>query len=410
MQEKSIRRSMGKNYWLLWQGQFVSVFGDAIYDIALSFFVLEITGSTAVMGIIMAFVTIPRVIIGPLAGVVVDNYSRKKLIILADVIRGMSVLIVAYAASKGCLEIWMLMGVAIIFGICTSIFNPAIEAVFPDIVLPENMIKTNSIYQMGTIGATVLGQSFGGTLYMMLGAPIIFLLNGISYLFSAVTEGFIKIPRAKGKEEKVTLFDDFKEGIKFILSKEGLVRTIASSFFINFLFGMIRVLIIPWFTNSSHLGMSKYGVLNAAQSIGLVVGMIILSRINIKTQDKYNVYVSSLLLFVVTIGLAALLNEYILVLIFFFLAFVFQIIFNTILNTTIMIRTPVEKRGKISATKTTLCMAISPVGNFIGGVLCEFYEARLLIIGNTIVALVIIMLVVKNPTVKLFLNDDDGNT
>lgn len=406
MQEKNTKKSTNKNFGLLWQGQFVSVFGDAIYDIALSFFVLETTGSTAIMGTIMAFVTIPRVIIGPLSGVVVDNYNRKKLIVLADVIRGICVLMIAYAADKGFLEVWMLMVVAIIFGICTSIFNPAIESVFPDIVSSENLIKYNSVYQMASMGATVLGQSIGGTLYIILGAPIMFLLNGISYLFSAITEGFIKIPEIKGKKEKITFFEDFKEGIEFILGQEGLMRTILNSFFINFLFGMIRVLIIPWFTQSDHLGMSRYGVLNAAQSIGLVVGMIILSKVSIKNQNKYKIYISSLLLFILNIGLAVFFNHYILILIFFFLAFAFQFIFNTILNTTIMMRTPVEKRGKISATKATLCMAMSPLGNLIGGFLCELFEARLLIIGNTMMALVIVGAIVINPKVKLFLNDE----
>lgn len=233
-----------------------------------------------------------------------------------------------------------------------------------------------------------------------------FLLNGISYLFSATTEGFIKIPERKAKKEKIEFLDDFKEGIRFMTGEEGLMRTIVSSFFINFLFGMIRVLIIPWFTQSNHLGMARYGMLNAVQSIGMVAGMIILSKVSIKRQDKYKIYISSLLLFIVNTGLAAFLNQYIFILIFFFLAFVFQFIFNSVLNVTIMIKTPVDKRGKVSATKATLCMAMSPLGNFIGGLLCERFDARLLIIISAITALVIVGIIVTNPNVKGFLNEE----
>ena len=71
-----------RNFLLLWQGQMVSVLGDALYDIALNFFVLELTGSTAIMGTVMALVTIPRIILGPISGVIVDRYDRKKLIVL----------------------------------------------------------------------------------------------------------------------------------------------------------------------------------------------------------------------------------------------------------------------------------------------------------------------------------------
>lgn len=70
-----------KNFTLLWQGQLVSCLGDAFYSIALGFWVLDKTGSSAIMGILMAAVSIPRVIIGPFAGVIVDRFDRKKLIL-----------------------------------------------------------------------------------------------------------------------------------------------------------------------------------------------------------------------------------------------------------------------------------------------------------------------------------------
>ncbi|MFR3559072.1 MAG: MFS transporter [Paraclostridium sordellii] len=68
-----------KNFTLLWQGQLVSCLGDAFYSIALGFWVLDKTGSSAIMGILMAAVSIPRVIIGPFAGVIVDRFDRKNL-------------------------------------------------------------------------------------------------------------------------------------------------------------------------------------------------------------------------------------------------------------------------------------------------------------------------------------------
>ena len=70
-----------KNYILLLQGQLVSTIGDSLYSIALAFFVLKLTGSTALVGMIMGIVTIPRIILGPFAGTIVDRYNRKMLIL-----------------------------------------------------------------------------------------------------------------------------------------------------------------------------------------------------------------------------------------------------------------------------------------------------------------------------------------
>lgn len=292
-------------------------------------------------------------------------------------------------------------------GICASFFNPAIESVLPDIVPAENMIKASSVYQIAVTGMDVLGQSVGGALYTVLGEPIIFLINGISYLVSAATEGFIAIPKVESKNVSVTFIEDFKDGLRFVFKNEGLVRTIMMSFFINFLFGMIRVLLIPWFLGNSQLGMTKYGILNAVSSVGLMVGMLVLSLVSIKSQHKYRIYIASILLFIVSIGVGAFFNQYVLILIFFFMAFGFQFVFNTVLNSTIMLKTPADKRGKVSAMKTTLGMAVSPFGNFVGGVLCEFVEPRILIISNTFVAMIVVAIIVVNPAVRVFLNNED---
>lgn len=393
-----------RNFFLLWQGQLVSVFGDALYSMALGFWVLKETGSTTIMGSIMALVTIPRIILGPCAGVIVDRCNRKKLIILGDFIRGIGMLIIAILALNELLKVWMVMLMGIVLGICSSFFNPSIQSVLPEIVPNDKLIKANSSYQMATTGADILGQSIGGFLYTVIGAPLMFLINSISYLFSSLTEGFITIPKIERKNVNITFKEDFMEGVKFILEFKGLVRSLIMAFFINFLFGMIRVLIIPWFLSEPSLGMTKYGILNGFQSFGFLIGTVALSFISIKSNHKYNIYIFSIITFVSLIGLGAFINNFIVIILCFTSAFGFMFIFNTLANSTIMELTPADKRGKVFATIGTLAMAISPIGNFVGGVLGEFMNPRAIIIGSCIVGLIIICSIVVNSDVKKFLN------
>lgn len=393
-----------RNFFLLWQGQLVSVFGDALYSMALGFWVLQETGSTTIMGSIMALVTIPRIILGPFAGVIVDRCDRKKLIILGDLIRGIGMLIIAMLALNGSLKIWMVMLMGIVLGICSSFFNPSIQSVLPEIVPSDKLIKANSSYQMATTGADIVGQSIGGLLYTVIGAPLMFLVNSVSYLFSAFTEGFIKIPKIERKNINITFREDFMEGIKFILRFKGLIRSLIMAFFVNFLFGMIRVLIIPWFVSDPSLGMAKYGILNGFQSFGFLIGTFVLSFITIKSNQKYNVYIFSIVTFVSLIGLGAFINNFVIIIICFTSAFGFMFVFNTVANSTIVELTPADKRGKVFATIGTLAMAISPIGNFVGGVLGEFMNPRAVIIGSAIVGLIIVCSIVVNPEVKKFIN------
>lgn len=404
--KKESKKLWNRNFFLLLQGQLVSAFGDALYAIALNLFVLELTGSTAVMGTIMALVTVPKVLLGPFLGVMVDRADRKKLIVIGDLIRGFSILLVTAALWSGVLEIWMLMAVAVADGICSAFFNPAVESSLPDMVPDENLMRANSMYQIATTGADIFGQSLGGAIYSLLGAPVMFLINGVSYLFSAGTEIFIKIPKVVSEKPKGKFREDFKDGIRFVLQYEGMIRVIIMSFFINFLFGIIRVLIIPWFVDSPQLGMARYGVLSAAQSIGILTGMAVLSVVTVKASQKYNCYKISLFSFILMIGAAVLCNEYWMILLLFFLAFGFQMVFNMIMNSTVMQRTPVDKRGKVSAMKTTLGMAISPFGNFVGGLLGEVWNPRGIMLVSTLLAVIVVSAIVIHPTVKEFLNYD----
>ncbi|MGL5712051.1 MAG: MFS transporter [Paraclostridium sp.] len=395
-----------RNFLLLWQGQLVSVFGDALYSMALGLWVLQETGSTAIMGSIMALITIPRIILGPFAGVIVDRSNRKQLIILGDVIRGIGMLFIAFAAINGFLEIWMVMLMGIIMGICSSFFNPSIQSVLPELVPKDELIKANSSYQMATTGADIIGQSIGGFLYTIIGAPIMFLINGLSYLFSALSEGFISIPKIEKKNIHITFKEDFMEGIRFILGLKGLVRTLIMAFFINFLGGMIRVLIIPWFLSEPSLGMTKYGIFNGFQSIGLLMGTLILSFVTIKVKHKYKIYILSILTYMTLRGLGAFINNFIFIVLFFTIGNTLMFTFNTIANSTIMLLTPSDKRGKVFATIGTLAMAISPIGNFVGGLLGEFVDARVVIMGSTVIGIIIICFIIIHPEVKKFLNYD----
>lgn len=393
-----------KNYILLLQGQLVSTIGDSLYSIALAFFVLKLTGSTALVGMIMGIVTIPRIILGPFAGTIVDRYNRKMLIVWADLIRGISIVAVSFLAYNDMLKVWMLMAVAVIDGVCATFFNPAMETVMPMVVPEDKLVKANSICGMGQSAADIIGQTIGGALYKLLGAPMIFLINGISYIFSAGTETCIKVPYDKTAKQEKSIWQDMKQGLAYINRNKGLFWVIVMSFFINFLFGNIRVLLIPWFTYTEGFGEARYGFLNGACSAGMIVGMLILSIVTIKDEIKYHVYRLSVFAFIGFVSLGAAVNKFWSVVVCFILAFMFQIVFNMLLNATVMVNTPENMRGKVSAVKLTLCMAASPAGNFIGGFIAEAVSPRMGIIYSGAIAFVIAFIILCKKDIRQFMS------
>ena len=168
------------NFLLLWQGQLVSVLGDVVYAIALGFWVLAVTGSTALMGGLLAASTLSRILASPVAGVVIDRGDRRKLMIWMDAVRGAAVVAVGIAAFAGFLQVWMVFAAGVILGLCGAFFTPAVGSVIPDITSPAKVVQANSVFSMLQTGGNIIGNSAGGVLFQLLGAPFLFLFNGLS--------------------------------------------------------------------------------------------------------------------------------------------------------------------------------------------------------------------------------------
>ena len=397
------RYSWNKNFILLCQGQSVSSFCDAIYTIALNFYVFNETKSTTLMSLIIAITTIPRIVLGPFIGTIIDRSNRKHLIVCSDVIRGLTVLFIAAITYNGIFDIRLVLLSVIISGICTSFFNPTVETILPEISYPIELSKTMAIYQMITTGFYISGNLIGGLLYTKLKTQDLFFINGCSYLFSAVTELFIKLqPFESELSSSITFGDDIKNGLSFISKSAGLMRIVLMSFFINFIFGIIRVSLISWFSEPL-LGVENYGILNGVCSAGMIVGMLILSIYSIDKKYRYRCFLISLFGFIFLIGISSRLSKYLYaIFVLFLVAFIFQFVFNNILTVTLISKTPKFMQGKVLATRTALVLMASPIGNIIAGKLCEFIAAENLILISSVLAATISFFTVIHSSVREF--------
>jgi len=125
-----------RNFILIWQGQMVSQMGSQMFSLTLLYWILETTGSATIMGLVLMSAALPGAILGPLGGTLADNLSRKQLIIIADLLRGLVgigfVLVLWYGNPRSFLP--LLFASQVLFGICNAIFTPALKASVPDIV------------------------------------------------------------------------------------------------------------------------------------------------------------------------------------------------------------------------------------------------------------------------------------
>jgi DHA3 family macrolide efflux protein-like MFS transporter len=375
------------NFFLLWQGQFVSAMGDVAYSIALGFWILAMTGSTALMGTLMAASSLPRVIISPFAGVVVDRSERKWLIVLMDMIRGIAVVIVGVASYLGFIQIWMVFVAGIIIGTCGAFFNPAVGSIIPDIVDKRQLVQANSVFSIVQTASGIIGSSAGGILFKILGASFMFLFNGVSYLFSAVTEVFIKVPNIIHEKKQLLFFADLKDGLRFVWHFRGLRTLMVTAGIINFFAVMGIMLILPLFHQEKQLGPVLYGIIMGFFTGGLFLGFLFTSIINFKPEQRFKVFS---LCYIVMCAAMILLPVFLYFPLMAGLVFVtgfVNAILNTFINAVLQLTTPQAKRGKVFGLLMSVAGGLMPIAYATGGVLAEFIPVRLLISASFTVVL-----------------------
>ena len=377
-------RLFNKNFFLLWQGQFVSNIGTQLFLVVTMLWLEEATGSATLMGTIGAMTGIIMVLLGPFGGTFADRHSRKVIIVLTDLFNGLSVVALAIIAfmfpEKINMLVIALFSVSAFSAILSSFFSPAIGAAIPDIVPKKELASANSYAQFNTQVSSIVGMGVAGFLFSTFGAAIIFLINGISYLFSAFSELFIKIPQALPEKSltKNESYNDFKkdlvQGFGYIWQQKGLKSLVLVHAFLGFFTAPLFVLLPFFVENYMHLGGKWYGIIMAVYSVGAVLGYLIAALLKLEKEQRAKGMVLCFILEAVSFILFSLLRSpwAVLTVAVFGGAIGGFISVNVI--TLIQATTPSKIRGRVFGVISTIAGSIAPLGMALSGVVADLID------------------------------------
>jgi len=361
-----------KNFILLWQGQFVSQIGNQVFLIALMFWLKHATGSASLMSTLMMLSVLPAVILGPFGGTVADRYSRRKIIIISDAINGFAVLslaIVLFLLPKEItLIIVCLFICSVIGGISAAFFRPAASAIIPDIVPRKKISTANSLKQSAMQLSMFIGQGIGGVLYRLLGAPVLFLIDALTFLFSSISELFIRLPKKViplGNDNGdfwQDFLSDTKIGFNYIWNLKGLRNLIIVAAMMNFFMAPFIIVLSFYVEDYLHTKPDWFGYLIAADAIGMFIGSLLAGILKISSKSKVALMIFVLIGSSITIGSLALIKTPHLALIMLFIDGVLIGLFQVHLITILQITTPEDIRGRVFGLMGTLSGIMYPIG------------------------------------------------
>jgi MFS transporter, DHA3 family, macrolide efflux protein len=400
------KRLWNRNFAILWQGQLISDFGNAAFAVALGFWVLKVTGSAALMGLVEACFALPAVLLGPFAGVFADRYNRKWIIVLADFTRGVLFIIMGLTVLFNVFPFYMIFPLAILAGSFGAFFGPAISSSIPDIVSVDNLSKANSARSLSSTLTQLLGSSFGGLLYSLLTAPVLILINGLSFLYASVTQIFIKMPSRPKASDKKHIFHDIREGVAYTFGNRGIRTLVLTGMVINFFAVCGMTLLTPLFNNTPGLGVARYGYVMGTMMAGAVIGMLVLSMVKIKPTQRSTVFGLSMLAMVVAMVPIGLLRN---IVWFFPLAFIAGItnaIVNVMLQTIMQTTVAAEHRGKVFGILGTVMGGLQPIAMAVSGVAGQLAGIQVAITVSFSLLVLAALPLLLDKHFKAFINTD----
>lgn len=282
-----------KNFLLLWQGQAISQTGTHIFNVVRVYWIVENVDKAWLVGLLLTLCSLTVTIISPVGGYFADHYSRKRIIILSDIISGfLMFFLAALMLAPDIYVSWQLISLflaSILISASTSFFNPAVMASIPNMIDKGDISKANSwLFSAGNV-AQIIGQGIGGWLVAIFSTPVLLIANGASFIFSAISEIFIDFNRdrsnattecehSKEISPTVSRWNHFKvqllAGFNSLKSDKTAWATVLYSALSSFLFLPIFVL-TPFVARDVFAGGSvEYGYFIASLSIGMLSGNV----------------------------------------------------------------------------------------------------------------------------------------
>lgn len=394
-----------KNFNLILVGSTVSNIGNVLYNAALAFWVFELTGSTTKMSLIMIGSILPKIILSPIAGVIIDKYKKKHILIITDVIRGIFIILMGVLFLLNINNIELLFITAVILSICDTFFQPSISAILSLSLDEESLIKANSIFSTISTPSEIAGKSLVGFLLVTLGAPILFIVDGITFLISAISELFITVPNDiinNTLQKKSTFRSDIMDGIHFIKKNNTFKNIIFFKSIIVLLTTISTTLILPMFTENNKIEL--YGILIGFSSFGYFLGSLITTLLNI-TKIKSKLYITSIVILSFCLTLLPFISNNFILAILMTAHGSCNCLFNVITDSTIIANIPKDKFGKVISLVYTIVFILAPLGMLTSGILGDIFGIRNVISSSSIIILfVVIIYALNKKNLEIFSN------
>jgi MFS family permease len=390
-----------RNFRLLFIGQTASALGNTLVPVALSFGVLDLTGSAADLGFVLGAGSATMVIFILLGGVIADRLPRRALMLFADLLRGCAQLATGILLLVGHVSIIPIIVLSAVIGIGAALFNPAATGLIPAIVKPEHIQQANALQQTANSIAGIAGPALAGILVVSVGPGWAIIGDAATFFVSVALLAALRFPQVQ-RAPSPGLLHEMREGWNDFWSRDWFRTIVLGASAFNFLYAGYAVL-GPVMSKLHYGGAGAWAIVATCGAIGATVaGLLVL-----KIRPKHPLRIGTIALGLACLAPLALAA----VLPLWAIAIASALVggslmfFNTLWDTSVQRHIPEHLISRASSYDHFGSLVTFPIGLAVAGPLAVVVGPQPILLGIGVLVLLVVGLSLLVPSVRNQTND-----
>ena len=373
-----------KNFVLLVLGQLTSLFGNFILKLALSMYVLEVTGSAAIFAGILSIATIPTIILSPLGGILADRADRRNIMVALDGLTGVSVLCAALLLTESN-ALTVISVLLVILSVLGAFETPTVQACIPTMLQGDNIMKGNAVVNQVASLSYLVAPMLGGVLYAVFGLKPVMYASVVCFFITALFECFIKLNYRRSRNKGGILSvvkQDFLSSMQYISKEQtNIAKMLLLTAFSRFFVMGITIVGLPFIVRTV-LGLNAqyYGAAESALAIATILGSVVAGLLAEKLKiHRLAIMLASMGVAIIPAGIVFLcpvdsIIKYVVTIVSFCGMQIAISIFSIFAVSLIQQRTPNHLIGKVMAYTSTVTLCVQPIGQIVYGFLFDRFN------------------------------------
>jgi predicted MFS family arabinose efflux permease len=379
-------------------GQTTSYLGDGLLPVAISFAVLDLTGSASDLGLVLAARMVPVVLFLLVGGVWADRLPRHLVMLASDIVRGAVQALLAVLLLTGTAELWHLLVLQALYGVGEAFMRPASTGLLPSIVSAERLQQANAILAASVNSAYIVGPAVAGVIVAAAGAGTAIAIDAATFAASTVSLALLHVPRAVERAQRLPFLDDLRAGWREFASRTWLWASVAVASLV--LLAVVAPLMVlgPVVADRELGGAKAWGAIAAATGIGALTGSLVAARVRPR---RPILAFAVLLTGDALLALALALTFPVAVIaVLGFVAGSMEGFAEVVWITALQRRIPPAALSRVSAYDTLGSFVFMPVGFALAGPVADAVGLEAALVGIAVCAVVLPLMLVAVPGVR----------